>query len=149
LQVNETGAWFPKKYAGIASKQISEHVGSVFFEVEDKELNGDKTYELHVLVVADTDDKDICGKIENAYITAFSAEGIRLQLPVVTEEDVTLAVCPLISGNGSFNSSSHRMICWLTFSIFCSASFSLILHSRMMHTRQQLSLYVCNRCLSV
>lgn len=80
-----------KKYNKIASKQISEQISHVFFEVEDTELPDDQKYHLNVLIVSDAkgQDKD---DIEDAYYEVFSVSGIELNIRIVTEDQVPLSM---------------------------------------------------------
>ena len=71
-------------------KAVSTKVSHIFFEVEDKELSKCEDYHLNVMVVTDTtgDEKD---KIEDAYFEVFDEiEGVKTNLRVVTEDEVTL-----------------------------------------------------------
>lgn len=79
------------KYKKIASKQISEQISHVFFEVEDTELPDNQNYNLNVLIVSDAkgQDKD---DIEDAYYEAFSVTGIELNIRIVTEDQVPLSM---------------------------------------------------------
>ena len=79
------------KVSKITEKGISSKVSHIFFEVEDSELSPDEIYQLNVMVVAETSDDVEKGKIEDAYFEVFdNIEGIRTNLVVVTEDEVTL-----------------------------------------------------------
>lgn len=78
------------KVSKITDKAVSTKVSHIFFEVEDKELSKCEDYHLNVMVVTDTtgDEKD---KIEDAYFEVFDEiEGVKTNLRVVTEDEVTL-----------------------------------------------------------
>lgn len=54
-------------------------------------MSPDEIYQLNVMVVAETSDDVEKGKIEDAYFEVFgNIEGIRTNLVVVTEDEVTL-----------------------------------------------------------
>lgn len=79
------------KVSKITEKGISSKVSHIFFEVEDSELSPDEIYQLNVMVVVETSDDVEKGKIEDAYFEVFdNIEGIRTNLVVVTEDEVTL-----------------------------------------------------------
>lgn len=80
-----------KKFSKIASKEISEHISHVFFDVEDVELIAGQNYHLNVLIVTEADE-NIREKIDDAYTDALDVEGVELQLRVVTEDEVTLSM---------------------------------------------------------
>jgi hypothetical protein len=79
-----------KGYQRIATKEISEHVSHVFFEVEEVELSSDQNYNLNVLIVVDEDGMKNKTEIEVAYENAFLVEGINSNILVSTEDDVSL-----------------------------------------------------------
>lgn len=75
----------------ITEKEISSKVSHIFFEVEDRELSENENYQLNVMIVVDTYDNDMKGKIEDAYFDVFDdIQGIKSNIRVVTEDEVTL-----------------------------------------------------------
>lgn len=79
------------KVSKLTEKGISTRVSHIFFEVEDKELLTDEIYNLNVMVVVDDSADTEKDKIEDAYFEVFdSIDGIKSNLRVVTEDEITL-----------------------------------------------------------
>ena len=74
----------------LLDKAISSKVSHIFFEVEDRELTFNETYQLNVMVVVNASDSETT-QIEDAYFDCFdNITGIESRVSVVTEDEVTL-----------------------------------------------------------
>lgn len=74
----------------LLDKPISSKVSHIFFEVEDRELTFNETYQLNVMVVVNASDSETT-QIEDAYFDCFdNITGIESRVSVVTEDEVTL-----------------------------------------------------------
>lgn len=79
------------KVSKLIEKGISSRVSHIFFEVEDRELPSEEIYQLNVMVVVDNSDDVNKNDIEDTYFEVFdNIEGIKTNLSVVTEDEVTL-----------------------------------------------------------
>ncbi len=80
-----------KKASKIASKEISEQISHIFFDVEDKELLPEQDYNLNVLIVTEADE-DKKAEIEDKYFEALNVNGVKVNIHVVSEDDVPLSM---------------------------------------------------------
>ena len=80
-----------KNFSKIASKEISEQISHIFFDVEDKELISEEIYHLNVLIVTEANENKK-SEIEDKYFEALDVNGVEVKIHAVSEDEVPLSM---------------------------------------------------------